>query len=65
LRILLQEEVAQVHATETMDGTKPSIAQRFAEPRRKELQGLISRGVFELRNRVDVVKQGERVFKPK
>jgi hypothetical protein len=48
-----------------MDGTKPSIPQRFAERRRKELRGLINRGVFELRKRVDGVKQGERVFKPK
>jgi hypothetical protein len=65
LHLLLQEEVAQVYATATMDGTNPSIAQRFAEPRRKELQGLINRVVFELRKRVDVVKQGERVFKTK
>jgi hypothetical protein len=65
LHLILQEEVAQVYATATMDGTNPSIAQRFAEPRRKELQGLINRVVFELRKLVDVVKQGERVFKTK
>jgi hypothetical protein len=65
LHLLLQEENAQVYATATMDGSNPSIAQRFAEPRRKELQGLINRGVFELRKRVYVVKQGETVFKTK
>jgi hypothetical protein len=42
------DDLANVNAAQVMDGKKPYIAQRFSEPRRRELEGLLSRGVFEL-----------------
>jgi hypothetical protein len=56
-------DLANVNTTQVMDGKKPDIAQQFAEPCCRELEGLLSRGVFELRKRVDVVDEGDHIFK--
>jgi hypothetical protein len=52
------DTLANANATQVKDGKNPEIAQRFSEPRRLELEGLLIRGVFELRNRTDVVWKG-------
>jgi hypothetical protein len=57
------DTLANANATQVKDGKNPEIAQRFAEPRRRDLEGLLSRGVFELRNRTDFVVEGDRIFK--
>jgi hypothetical protein len=57
------DDLANVNATQVMDGKKPDIAQRFSEPCRRELEGLLSRGVFELRKHVDAVDEGDLIFK--